>query len=416
MIKISKQEHNIVLKYEPDYTQRNWIKEAFSKNESIHLARKSFLFTNENLIDMKVDDNSEVEYYLFLIGTLKDKYYEIDKNILELDNSLFLCSELKIDKKTFLATNNISIFNKIDKLVSEPIVIGGNKSNAIPLDEFEVLQKLFPTSTTLQYFAQSRISKIIKDYFHSATDAEEKLEKHFLRQEKSADKLHKNKNEKPLIKVEALRTYELEKYQYIKHSVEAMLKDSDSYSEYDWQIIIIKFVLLLFPKYIAVVKEMPVRDYHTDPSKPKTRKIDFGLIDANGNVDIIEIKKPFKDALLHKRKYRDNYTPKKDLSGTIMQVEKYLYHLNKWGVIGEKELNKRYHTLIPTGMKIKVINPKAMIIMGRDNDFIDEQNFDFSIIKKQTTNMIDFITYDDLLKRLSNIIEKFESKHIIKEY
>jgi len=415
MIKITKQEQKIVLKYEPDYTQKNWIKEAFSKGEGIQLAKKSFYFYRENLIEMIEDENDEVEYYLFLLGTQKDEYYEIDKDILQLTNTLFLHQELKIEKKTFLAINNISIFNKIDELVNEPIVIGGGKNNAIPLDEFEVLQKLFPTSTTLQYFAQSRISKIIKDYLHTTTDAEDKLEKHFNKQEKRADNLSGNKIEKPLIKVELLRTYELEKYKYIKHSVEAMLKDSDSYSEYDWQMIIIEFVLLLFPKYIAVIKEMPVKDYYTDPSTPKTRKIDFGLIDANGNVDIIEIKKPFKDVLLYKRKYRDNYTPKKDLSGTIMQVEKYIFHLNKWGIVGEKELNVKYHSMLPAGMRIKVINPKAMIIMGRDNDFIDEQHFDFSIIRKQTTNMVDFMTYDDLLKRLSNIIDKFEAKHISKE-
>ncbi len=412
MIKITKQENNIVLKYEPDYTQRNWIKEAFLKDDYIHLAKKSFTLGKENLMEMIEDSNAEVEYYLFLIGTLKDKYYEIDKDILELDNSLFLYKELKIDKKTFLATNNISIFNKIDELVSEPIVIGGDKDNVIPLDEFEVLQKLFPTSTTLQHFAQSRISIIIKNYLHSTTDAEENLEKHFNRQQKSADNLYGNKNEKPLIKVEALRIYELEKYRYIKHSVEAMLKDSDSYSEHDWQTIIIEFVLLLFPKYVAVIKEMEIKDYYTNPPKVLSRRVDFGLIDANGNVDIIEIKKPFKDVLLYKRRYRDNYTPKKDLSGTIMQVEKYIFHLNKWGVAGEKKLNEKYHTIIPTDMKIKVINPKAMIIMGRDNEFRDDQRFDFSIIKKQTTNIIDFMTYDDLLKRLSNIIEKFETKHM----
>ena len=91
-----------------------------------------------------------------------------------------------------------------------------------------------------------------------------------------------------------------------------------------------------------------------------------------------------------------------------MQVEKYLFHLNKWGVEGENQINAKRSSELPSGMQIRVTNPKAMIILGRDNDFIADQKFDFEIIKRKYANIVDIMTYDDLLRRLENIIAKFK--------
>jgi len=95
---------------------------------------------------------------------------------------------------------------------------------------------------------------------------------------------------------------------------------------------------------------------------------------------------------------------------SIMQAEKYLFHLSKWGVEGEKKLSAKYKDELPPGMTIRVINPKAMIIIGRDRR-IDgsaalaaDQMFDLEVIKRKYANMMDIMTYDDLLRRLRNII------------
>ena len=82
------------------------------------------------------------------------------------------------------------------------------------------------------------------------------------------------------------------------------------------------------------------------------------MVDANGNIDVIEIKKPFDDILLSRGIYRGNSVPTKELSGTIMQAEKYLFHLSKWGVEGERELSKRYGSALPAGLQIRVTNPR----------------------------------------------------------
>ncbi|WP_445669465.1 Shedu anti-phage system protein SduA domain-containing protein [Paenibacillus sp. FSL R7-0198] len=48
------------------------------------------------------------------------------------------------------------------------------------------------------------------------------------------------------------------------------------------------------------------------------------------------MKKTNFNALISQHTYRDNFVPVRELSGTIMQVEKYLFHLNKSGRQGEK--------------------------------------------------------------------------------
>ena len=92
-----------------------------------------------------------------------------------------------------------------------------------------------------------------------------------------------------------------------------------------------------------------------------------------------------------------------------MQVEKYLFYLNKWGHKGEVELSKKYKDTLPNGLKIKITNPSGIIIMGRENDLTDEQLWDFEIIKRQYKNVIDILTYDELISRLKRIINKYSS-------
>jgi hypothetical protein len=62
-----------------------------------------------------------------------------------------------------------------------------------------------------------------------------------------------------------------------------------------------------------------------------TKSLDYLFVDANGHVDVVEIKQPFEHAIMTKVKYRDNYIPLRELSGTVMQIEKYTYYLNIWG-------------------------------------------------------------------------------------
>ena len=404
MIKIIKKENQLLLEYVPDNLRGDgvsWIDTSLKEDGDVTITRIFTFQSKDILIDPQLISDEE-ERRVFVLGLIEENYYKIDKDILGLQFDLLLDKAMTVNKKTFVATGNISVFNKIDKLVSEQIVIGGDYENAIPVIEFERLLKNFPTKTTLEHFAHSRISGILKDYLGTITDAEQRLNDHLnkLKPIKSTDK--------SADKLAALQEYEVLKYEFIRDRLNEMLGNLDAYLEKDWQKLIVEFLLLIFPKYVAVLENLHIKDYYKRLDKPTDRYIDLTLVDSNGSIDIIEIKKPTLSPLLYE--YRKNYTPKKELAGTVMQVEKYLFHLNKWGVEGEKQINDKRGRELPSGMQIKVTNPKAMIILGRDNDFAADQRFDFEIIKRKYANIVDIMTYDDLLQRLENIIAKFKVK------
>ena len=80
---------------------------------------------------------------------------------------------------------------------------------------------------------------------------------------------------------------------------------------------------------------------------------------------------------------------------------------------GEDNLTKKYATKLPSGMSIHISNPKAIIIVGRDQigngNMTENQKLDFEIIKRKYTNMMDIITYDDLLRRLNRTISALKN-------
>lgn len=395
MIKISKQTDSLLLIYQPDQlNDSRWIDERL-KNDGVVTLRRTFTFTAGDLISLpeQVEDDVGTEI-IFKLGTTEDCYYRIDKAILGLKHDLLLDKTMKLNPQVFVANRDISVFRKVDELVDEQIVVGGENDGAIPLADFDYLLKTFPTNTELTHYARSRIARVLKDYFGTLSDAESQLNGYLA---KKTRLVATSRNS-------ILENFELKKFEYIQSELKGMLKEVDGYSEKDWQKKILELLLFVFPKYIAVLENVNIKDFYSKPAKVTNRYIDLMLVDANGNMDIIEVKKPFANALLSRNKYRDSHTPRTELAGSVMQAEKYLFHLNKWGRLGEQEIYKKRKSEIPDGMELKITNPKAMILLGRDNDFSGEQRFDFEIIRRKYANMIDIMTYDDLLRRLENII------------
>ena len=211
--------------------------------------------------------------------------------------------------------------------------------------------------------------------------------------------------------LESVAEYETEKYSFILARLQKMIQNEDSYAENIWRNEIIQIITLIYPKYVAAVKELCIKG--TVIEKAENRFIDIALFDVNGNIDVIEIKKPSDTIpLLSSGKYRDNYVPSKDLTGAIMQVEKYIYHLKRMGKEGEKLLTtqiykKRKCDSVVANMKVRITNPRGMVIMGRSVNLSDEQKNDFEIIRRKYANIVDIITYDDLIYRLECLIRKF---------
>ncbi len=326
MIRIVKQANQLLLTYNADrYNDARWIDEELETKGSVTL-RRTFTFDRVDLADQSLEDEQSENVRTFVLAVIEGNYYKIDASILRLKHDLRLWKSMSLSHQSFIAHRDISVFAKVDDLIEEPIVVGGDADDSIPLDDFEKLLKNFPTSTELTYYARARVSSVLKDYLGRMSDAQRKLDVY----------LNRKRTIRAPSRIKFLKDYELLKYEYVRDELSRMLNEAETYSERDWQKLMVGFLLLIFPKYIAVLENLQIKDFYSDPLKIKDRYVDVTLVDANGTLDIIEIKKPFDDCLLSRKKYRDNFTPRAELSGSVMQVEKYIFHLNKWVEMARK--------------------------------------------------------------------------------
>jgi hypothetical protein len=399
MIEFRKTDSRLELVYEADFGPNGWVKQELDEHGAVSIGH-AFHFAQNDLLDGPVasgPDDTELEGpYVFALGILENGYFKIAGDKLGIDHDVYLAETLPIDRGTFVAHRNISIFGHIAKVLAEPIYIGGDDLKAMPRSEFERLLKAFPNSTELDRYARARVARILRDHFETTSPAEKQFE----------DYMSKRGRETPIHDLPDLYDLEVAKYGFIRDTIAKYLQDESSFSENEWRDLMLKFILLIFPKYVCVLRNVLVKDFTS--TTPKNRYLDIALVDANGHIDIIEIKKPFADCLISGTEYRGNFTPRKELSGSIMQAEKYLFHLSKWGVAGELDINRRQAANLPAGLTVKITNPKAIVIAGRSNTLSAQQLFDFELIKRKYANIVDILSYDDLLSRLSGIIEKFK--------
>jgi len=391
------------LEYDGDWgTNIQWVWEELKKNKETQISRIFSLNLGDLLNPPKPSQDFEGYRYRFQFGTFDDGYVKIPGRVLDIKNDLLISRDVPLKRSIFAAERNVSIFGRLSELLehSDPIVIGGTRPGAIPKDVFEELLKKFPNTYELNRYADARVQTILSQYLDGMKDARGRYET-YLNKKASHSSVTK-------LDLDTLKKLEIEKYILIRDLIGDALKTKKDWSEGEWQQLMLSFLLLLFPKYIKVLENVTIHDYYSDPSKKTDRHIDIALVDANGNLDVIEVKKPFDDKVLRKSLYRGNSIPTSELSGSIMQAEKYLFHLSKWGVKGENILTTKYAHELPVGMRIRISNPKAIIIVGRDQiggaNMTGSQLLDFEIIKRKYANMMDIITYDDLLRRLNNTI------------
>lgn len=393
-----------VLEYEPEFTSAGWVMRELRSRKQVTISR-AFTFREEDVLARPEADDADNQRYRFRFAHRRRGFFVIQGRVLGIRNEVHIADQgLPLERKLFVAERNTGIFRRIAKLKGnrEPIIVGGEAEGAIPIDTFQFLLRKFPNSLELDRYASARVETIIGEVFGNAAGARESYER-YLSQRKSVIT-------GTVSEPSGLLRAELDKFGYVRETIKAWLAKAESYSERDWQTLIIGVLLLIFPKYVAVLENVRIADFYTSSERTTNRFIDICLVDALGNLDIIEVKKPFANGVLTKTTYRDNSLPTRELSGSIMQAEKYVFHLSKWGREGERDLSRRYADNLPTGLTLKITNPKAIILMGRDR--LDDgsgglsaaQLFDLEIIKRKYTNMIDIMTYDDLLRRLDNII------------
>jgi Domain of unknown function (DUF4263) len=390
----------LLLKYEPrDST--SWVYERLNRNEPL-IIKRTFYLRCEHLVneqpptDTEEDTSfSDSEVVMFRLAMLDGDYFKFDRDILNLDCDLFIHRDMQLTSKCFTAEQKISIFRVIAELKPGRIVIGGTMQDAIPTEDFHNLVKNFPSGLELKRYALARVSSVVRDYVDTDVDAEQLFRRY----------VAKRLNKKTKDFRQAFKQEEIQKYRFLYNKLAAMLSDESTYSETAWQAEILQIILLLNPKYIKAIREAPVKDTYRNV----TRKVDILLIDASGNVDIVEIKQPFDKCIITNNQYRDNYIPLRELSGTVMQIEKYVFYLNKWGQKGEDHLTTKYKAELPDDFSIQITNPGGIVVMGRDSNLNQAQKQDFEVVKRKYKNIIDIITYDDLLRRLNFIVQQLEA-------
>lgn len=390
MIKFIYDDLGIIFEYSPIYGI-NWIEKKFEENELV-IVSKAFFFNKDSLIEGDDEDEFE-EIVHFRFATLINDYHKIEGSILGIDYDVYFYKDIVVERKFFAAYRNISIFRRVSSIIKRDIFIGGERGD-FSQEVFYELVKQFPNSYEMDKYVRARIDRILSEYAEYEDNSryayDEYMDKKVIARNVNNDEFRIYSNE-------------LEKYRYLLAKLKGMLDDEISYVEKDWQREILDVILLLYPKYLRVFEEVPFMDVYSG----KTRRLDFLLVDASGFVDVIEIKKPNNIPLLSKGLYRDNYVPLKELSGTIMQLEKYIFYLNKWSINGEKKLTQHFCNDLPNNISVRIVNPSGIIIMGRSNNLSEKEASDFEVVKRKYKNVVEIMTYDDLIFRLENIITKW---------
>lgn len=392
-IRFTCQKSELLLIFSPDSIEIQTVLDKLEKDEDYYICR-CFLFTKKHL---RKKDLYENELY-FCIGEVQSEYTHIDNEILGIDHDFYFSNEIKLKKHHFVAYRNISILAKIDQVVEQDVYIGGKHSGYIPIDTFEFLIKKFPKTAELDYYAHARIATIVKEFFPKSEIHEIKYKRFLERRERTLASTFS-----PTIQTAFQENVEIEFQQFnsVRYDLVELLEREQGLTEKVWQEKIHGLLRLLYPKYIAGVREIFIKGVDQYDKFP-----DFLLVDANGYIDILEIKKPNVQLLTKQSSYRNNYVPVRDLAGAIQQTEKYIYCLNAWGKEGEQNLQKQLaekcklsNSVIP-----KIVNPQGILLLGRSKDFNHQQKTDFELIKRQYKHIAEIMTYDDLLQRIDNII------------
>ena len=371
-----------------------------NENKSVIIKNTFYLTINSQYTrDVEIESSlsEEDSTYEITIGIKEGDYFKMNKNIFKTKRCFYIDASKTLTIKHFVAHSRVSVIRKIDEYTNSDVVrIGDDENDDLPFSEFERFSKSFPNSYEITKYLNARVDSILSDYFNIDKNYEEEYLAYL---EKKIDK--------KTIRAESktFKELELTKLVYVKVELEEMLLKSDKYLEKAWQNKIIQLLIFLMPKYIHVIDEVPFDDDYNRAKK----YLDFLLVDYLGNVDLIEIKRPSDKSLMSKGRYRKNHYPLRELSGSVMQIEKYIYYLNKGGISAEEKIKKYLSNKRDIKTEISIVNPRGIIILGRDEFMNKRQKEDFEIVKRQYKNIADIMTYDDFLQRLITSIDQLKS-------
>lgn len=289
----------------------------------------------------------------------------------------------------FIKDGSISIIEHIDRIMHEPFYLTERivKSDIKNIDvtTYQQLIKKFPTYTEILKYKNMRIAGILEEYFDGLGNYSIEYEDYLAKKSKSND-----------FEVPSLLN-NIEIFETARNLIVKML--NERVLESNWQKLIADVIRLIYPQYVMCLREVEIASDDRHKKKP-----DFIMVDASGYADVIEIKSPQVSCMVSSSQYRYNYVADHEMAGAIVQIEKYLYCMNRDAKKAAEKIALRIKQEYGQEMDTKVINPRGILILGRSNSLNKEQKDDLELIKRQYKNVVDIMSYDDLVERLDNII------------
>jgi hypothetical protein len=412
-IELHQDPEKLVLAYFPQANY--WVASCIENDEPIcikkdHCQKAIFTFLKSDVIKSipasdvaagEFGNETEICGWEFNVGTMEDGYYVIPKRILSSGHDMLIHKTVTISIDFFSGTVlNTRIVPIIDKMIAQPLIVGGERNGAIPEKDYISLLRRFPTREQLHYYAQSQVEGVLCEYYPQTEESSRILQEYIERRYKRADRVYGRLMAQRNVDsaLSAIREIDCAKMRFALNRMEELLAGCEKYREKIWQREIEKILLLAFPQYVAKVPHLRMPDSIGDANH---RVIDIALVSMTGCVDIVEIKRPEEGQLLsQKPNYRMNYFPSRKLSGVVMQAEKYLINLQRWGSRGEETIKK-----LTKVDAVFIRSPRAIIITGRSAELDSERKAaDFEVVKRKYAHMLDIVTYDDLVNRLKNVI------------
>ena len=398
-IEIYLKKNALYLEYIPYFANAETILQTVQKSGT-YCIKHTFSLTPAT----KIMYNEENQSIRFAIGKVTNEYIHLSKEIFNISIDVFLDINLALSTKYFVLGNNCSVWSKIDNVVSDCIYIDTDDSykknfcdepNHIPESDFKKLIAKFPTIYEQQLYANKQISIAIGDYFKD-------LDRHVV---KYVNYLNKKPSRIGNIDtISQINDTHLNLTIDARDALKDMLDNYESYNEHDWQKQILSVICVLFPKYMYALREVDLGEVD------KKKKIpDYIMIDSNGCVDIMEIKQPTGKQIMCSSKYRNNFVPIKLFTDVAVQTTKYIRSLNR---NHQKAIDNIFAKLKKTYPKctlkkedLKINNPKGIMLFGRSNELNEQMQYDFEMIKRQFKDIHEIMTYDELIKRLDNLID-----------
>ena len=129
------------------------------EKENYAIIKRTFHIEQEYAIND--EDFNYDEEIAFIIGRVEGNYVKLDKDVFYIDHDIYFSTDIKFNTNLFIASRNISIISKLDKVIKTDIYITTEiediAPNHIPFEAYKQLVSTFPNDTELIKYIHARI-------------------------------------------------------------------------------------------------------------------------------------------------------------------------------------------------------------------------------------------------------------------